>query len=192
MAVMYTIMSYGGLVMALVCLGIALVMFFRFDIPKVFGDMTGRTQKRAIEKIRKEGYESGISKQKAVKVHADSAEIKAHAMETDIRENMVTSKKLPSPEGVTNTVFHVYDPEEDTSVLSALPEEVTTVLQMAAEPETSVLASEEEEKTTVLSADITEGIIRIPDEILTPPGTIHRVLDLIVTHTSERIGTERE
>ena len=57
MATVFTIMAYGGMALAVICLAIAIILFIKWDIRKVFGDITGRTERKTIERIRSEGYE---------------------------------------------------------------------------------------------------------------------------------------
>ena len=276
MATVFTIMAYGGMALAVICLVFAIILFVKWDIPKVFGDISGRTEKKTIEKIRKEGYEANASKQTSIKASTDTGKIRVRQTNTDAliggrngasgkiagRSNGTTEvnkninrESAATKEDVTNTVFHVYqseefNPEEETTVLNqAAPnEEETTVLSQASEEEetsvlsqppeeeeTSVLSqSPEEEETTVLSQTPKEeetsvlnqtseeegttvlsnktkdtggedmhpseesttilaesnvaGVIQLPNEIFTQPGTVAKVLDFIVTHTDDEIS----
>ena len=56
MTTIYAILSYGGLTLAVISLAVSITLFIKWKIAKVFGDLTGRTQKKAIERIQKEGY----------------------------------------------------------------------------------------------------------------------------------------
>ena len=49
---LYTAMFYGGLILAIIFLIAAGIIFFVMDIPKAFGVVTGKTQRKAIEEIR--------------------------------------------------------------------------------------------------------------------------------------------
>lgn len=276
MATVFTIMAYGGMALAVICLVFAIIFFVKWDIPKVFGDISGRTEKKTIEKIRKEGYEANASKQTSIKASTDTGKIRVRQTNTDAliggrngasgkitgRSNGTTEvnkninrESAATKEDVTNTVFHVYqseefNPEEETTVLNqAAPnEEETTVLSQASEEEetsvlsqppeeeeTSVLSqSPEEEETTVLSQTPKEeetsvlnqtseeegttvlsnktkdtggedmhpseesttilaesnvaGVIQLPNETFTQPGTVAKVLDFIITHTDDEIS----
>lgn len=264
MATVFTIMAYGGMALAVICLVFAIILFVKWDIPKVFGDISGRTEKKTIEKIRKEGYEANASKQTSIKASTDTGKIKVRQTNTDAliggrngasgkiagRSNGTTEvnkninrESAATKEDVTNTIFHVYqpeefNPEEDTTVLNqAAPEEEETTLlsQPPEEEETSVLsqASEEEEttvlsqppeeeetsvlcqtseeegttvlsnkiqdvggedmhpseeSTTILAESNVAGVIQLPNETFTQPGTVAKVLDFIVTHTDDEIS----
>ncbi len=291
MATVFTIMSYGGLVLAVICLIIAVILFIKWNIPKVFGNVTGHTQRRTIERIRKEGYEANATKQSAIKAAGETGKITVRKTETDSLQTGRTKKQsknvtvgtppIANParretavtkENVTNTVFQVYQPgevettvlsdpaggeetmvlnqsnseeqttvlnqsnseeqttvlnqpnseeqttvlnqpnsEEQTTVLNQpetenqtavlsqyTPEEGTTVLsRTSAEEETTVLQADEkqggqnmhpsEASTTILTENQVDGVIQLPNETITPPGTVAKVLDFMITHTDEGI-----
>ncbi len=52
---LYTVMFYGGLVLAIIFLIVSGILFFVLDIPKAVGVVTGKTQRKAIEEIRAGG-----------------------------------------------------------------------------------------------------------------------------------------
>ena len=279
MATVFTIMSYGGLALAVICLIIAVILFIKWNIPKVFGNVTGRTQRKTIERIRKEGYEANATKQSAIKAAGETGKITVRKTETDSLQTGRTKKQsknvavgtppIANParretavtkENVTNTVFQVYQPgevettvlsdpaggeetmvlnqsnseeqttvlnqsnseeqttvlnqpnsEEQTTVLNQpetenqtavlnqyTPEEGTTVLsRTSAEEGTTVLQTDEkqggqnmhpsEASTTILTENQVDGVIQLPRETITPPGTVAKVLDFVVTHTNEGI-----
>lgn len=279
MATVFTIMSYGGLALAVICLIIAVILFIKWNIPKVFGNVTGRTQRKTIERIRKEGYEANATKQSAIKAAGETGKITVRKTETDSLQTGRTKKQpknvtggtppiantarretAVTKENVTNTVFQVYQPgevettvlsdpaggeetmvlnqsnseeqttvlnqpnseeqttvlnqsnsEEQTTVLNQpgaenqtavlsqyTPEEGTTVLShTSAEEETTVLQTDEkqggqnmhpsEASTTILTENQVDGVIQLPKETITPPGTVAKVLDFMITHTDEGI-----
>ncbi|MDD6331266.1 MAG: hypothetical protein PUA59_02255 [Clostridium sp.] len=279
MATVFTIMSYGGLALAVICLIIAVILFIKWNIPKVFGNVTGRTQRKTIERIRKEGYEANATKQSAIKAAGETGKITVRKTETDSLQTGRTTKQsknvavgtppIANParretavtkENVTNTVFQVYQPgevettvlsdpagdeetmvlnqsnseeqttvlnqsnseeqttllnqpnsEEQTTVLNQpetenqtavlsqyTPEEGTTVLsRTSAEEGTTVLQADEKQggqnmhpsevSTTILTENQVEGVIQLPEETITAPGTVAKVLDFIMTHTDEGI-----
>lgn len=161
MATVFTIMSYGGMALAVICLILAVVLFVKWNIPKVLGDLTGHTEKKTIERIREEGYEVSTSKKSFMKTAEDTGRIKIRKTNTDTladensekKKNIVQESAVTKEENVTTTVLNVYNPEEETMVLAqAQSEEDTTVLSgMSMEKETTVLGSSStEEETTVL------------------------------------------
>ena len=53
----YNILFIGGLIACIIFLIATVVLFFVLNIPKVFGVVSGRTEKKAIQEIRESGYE---------------------------------------------------------------------------------------------------------------------------------------
>ncbi len=77
----YKILFYGGIICAIIFLILTIVLFFVLKIPAVFGNLSGSTQRKRIEEIRKSGYES-VSKKKAIhdstsKITVREAEMKS-------------------------------------------------------------------------------------------------------------------
>ncbi len=60
----YQIMFYGGLILAIISIILAIVLFFKLNIGKVVGDLTGYNAKHDIKLIRENGIESGSKKSK--------------------------------------------------------------------------------------------------------------------------------
>lgn len=208
MTTVFTVMSYGGMALAVICLVIAVILFIKWNIPKVFGDITGHTERKAIERIRQEGYQVNSSKKVFRNNSGATGKIKIRRMDSGKLDDETSGKSnyMDSPLQ-----------ERDTSRESAITEEeniTTTVLQNYAsaegtmvsdqeqvEPETTVLSSTSvsEEETTVLSGNSAttvlaensvDGVIHIPDECFTQPGHVAKVLDVIITHTEDTIPDE--
>ena len=68
MAQIYTVISIVSYSLAAVFFVISCFMWFRFKIPKIAGDLSGRTAKKSIEKMRKKNEESGNKSHKATPV----------------------------------------------------------------------------------------------------------------------------
>ncbi|SEF96453.1 hypothetical protein SAMN04487934_105172 [Eubacterium ruminantium] len=79
----YKALLYGGIGVAIVFLILTIVLFFVLKIPAVIGNLTGSTQKKRIEEIRKTGYES-ISKDKAI--HDSTSKITVREAEMKTKE----------------------------------------------------------------------------------------------------------
>lgn len=75
---MYKTLFIVGLIVAITCLLLAVVLFFVLKIPKALGVVTGRSEKKAIEEIRASGYES-----RAKKEHASHDRIRVRDAEMD-------------------------------------------------------------------------------------------------------------
>ncbi|MDE7366136.1 MAG: hypothetical protein K2N24_02140 [Lachnospiraceae bacterium] len=207
MTTVFTIMSYGGMALAVICLVIAVILFIKWNIPKVFGDITGRTERKAIERIQQEGYEVNAPQKAFLKSSGASGKIKVRKMNSGRLDSSTGSEMnhtdspleerdtsresaVTKEEKMTTAVLHVHDASEETTVLE----------QESAEPETVVLSgtSVEEETTvlnkasatTILAENSVDGVINIPDECITQPGQVEKVLDFIITHTEAVIPHE--
>ncbi len=59
MAEVLSIISIISFVIAGICLTLAVFFWFKFDIPAVIGDLSGRTARKSIAKMREENEKSG-------------------------------------------------------------------------------------------------------------------------------------
>ena len=189
MSTVYTVMGYGGLVLAIACLVFAIVLFINWNIPKILGDITGHSQRKAIERIQREGYEASASKQEAISNVNETGKITIR--KTDTEEIRMSQRESAAANEDTTTVLQQAAEDEDTTTVlqqAAEDEDITTVLQQAAKDEdiTTVLqqAAEEEHATTVLP----NSVIQLPPEKITDAGTVQQVLELIVTHTDKVVS----
>lgn len=96
----YKILFYGGIICAIIFLILTIVLFFVLKIPAVFGNLSGSTQRKRIEEIRKSGYES-VSKKKAIhdstsKITVREAEMKS-ADSGKLEEQKKEEKKETKP-----------------------------------------------------------------------------------------------
>lgn len=155
MSTVYTVMGYGGLVLAIACLVFAIVLFINWNIPKILGDITGHSQRKAIERIQREGYEASASKQEAIRNVNETGKITIRKTDTE-EIRMSQRESAAANEDITTGLNRETEGEDTTTVLNqaAESEDTTTVLQQASEDEdtTTVLhqAAEDEDTTTVL------------------------------------------
>lgn len=171
MTTVFTIMSYGGMILAVICLVLAVVLFIRWDIPKILGDITGHTERKALEQMRKEGYVGDHWNRSILPSVAGTGKIRVRKTD-DLPEVSLAEDETAAVE--TSSA------EDETLVLEAASvEEETVVLETA---------STEEEVTTVLEENPTEGVIYIQDENITSPGTVVKVLDFVMVHTDHSIA----
>jgi len=84
---MYKTLFLVGLIVALVCLLLSVVLFFIFKIPKALGVVTGSAERKAIAEIRASGYESKTKKEaihaSQDKIHVRDAEMDTGALRKD-------------------------------------------------------------------------------------------------------------
>ncbi len=187
MSTVYTVMGYGGLVLAIACLVFAIVLFINWNIPKILGDITGHSQRKAIERIQREGYEASASKQEAIRNVNETGKITIR--KTDTEEIRMSQRESAAANEDTTTVLHQAAEDEDTTTVlhqAAEDEDTTTVLHQTDEDVTTVLhqTTEGEHVTTVLP----NSVIQLPPEKITDAGTVQQVLELIVTHTDKVVS----
>ena len=147
----YIFLISAGL--AVLCLILSVILFFVLKIPRVIGDLTGSTAKKAIESIRNQNEKSGD------KVHKTSYVNKQRGRITD---KMTDSGKLiPTAsvnEGgamatakISTTVLATQARESyEASLLEGNTEE-TTILDSSSGNETTVLSQNTGNEKTVLS-----------------------------------------
>lgn len=123
---------------------VGIALFFLLDVPKLYGDVSGRTAKKAIEAIRQQNESTG---NKAYKPSAVNAE--RNAERGKLTDKITQSGRLQSQ--TTGLPVSVGTEKLDTSTLMPQPSE-TTVLAEAAN-ETTVLEQPVGE-TTVLTGTI--------------------------------------
>lgn len=124
----YRYIFLGAAVGAGIMLVLSVVLFFVLRIPRIIGDLTGRTAKRAIEKIRK------INEQTGDKAHNSSAVNLERGSVTDKISNSGRLIRRSGPKYGTGMITE----KIPTQNLSAASEgENTTVLQI--QEETTVL-----------------------------------------------------
>lgn len=71
MAETLSTLSIISFVLAVIALAIAIVLWFFFDIPMVIGDLTGRTARKSIAKMRAENEKSGVKISKESGINAE-------------------------------------------------------------------------------------------------------------------------
>ena len=125
-------LSIAAYIAAGVLLLIAVALFFLLDIPKLYGDVSGRTAKKAIEAIRQQNESTGNKAYKPSAVNAERGRL---------TDKISSSGRLQSqtdglPVGVGTEKF-------DTSTLAPQPNETTVLEQPAGE-------------TTVLTGSLTQ------------------------------------
>ena len=186
------IFLYCGIA-ALVFLAIAIILFFVLKIPQVFGELTGRTARKAVEEMASGG--TPTIKKKTDKKSKGKKETKKPANGTPSKKQvrLVTHDDIPTPTLMPRR-------EEETSIRSEGETEVlgvgtteteTEVLGAGmTEAETEVIgAGIQESETTVLGAVEAEtDILQMPETQVTPEKADFVVVRSIVEiHTDEVI-----
>lgn len=181
----YRYIYMGGLIMAIIMLLLALFLFFYFKIPKVIGDLTGATARKAIENIRNQNESSGdkthgpsdINKERGKLTDKISQSGRLIKGRTDSLGGMFKTAKIGtqqlSPDSSSN----------ETTVLSGMNE--TTILNYSDMNETTVLNYEGMNETTVLNNNSMNET-----QLLTPINVTAFVIEKEITfiHSYEEIA----
>lgn len=72
MAQIYQMISLGAFFLAIICFMVALVCWFKFNIPKIIGDLSGRTAQKSIAQMRAHNEMTGKKTFQAKKITTDS------------------------------------------------------------------------------------------------------------------------
>lgn len=148
----YNVFFIGGLVLAGIMFVASVLIFFLLNIPHVFGDLTGRNARKAIENIRNQNESSGDKLYKTSQVNRERGKL------TD--KISPSGSLMRDPSGILGGGAMA---TEKISTQELPPESnETTVLEAASE--TTVLTSESGE-TTVLDTPTEMPVFQIEYEI---------------------------
>ena len=152
---MYKTLFYVGLIVMLACLILAIVLFFVLKIPKAFGVVTGRAQKKAIEEIRTHGYESQSKKKNVVeRIQVRNAEMDTGSLKVNKNSEKLTEKesddsdKLRSRRGRAGKDLTLENEQTEVLGFESKAEGAFTTAG-----KTAKAAFGEQDSTDVLSAD---------------------------------------
>lgn len=129
-------LSVVAYIIAGVLLLVAIALFFLLNIPKLYGDLTGKNARKAIESIRQqnEGAITAKTAKGSKKSSASSASPTTGSFKT---EKFSTTKLMESQE---TTILA--QSSSETTVLSQ-PTSETTVLSATASAETTILSQQQ-------------------------------------------------
>ena len=180
---MYQIMLFGGISLAVVMLFVSILLFVKYNIVKVVGDISGSTARKAINEIRKQNEQTGdkhyISSQLTsdIKIKSSKATSSDLSIKTDkISKSEKISKKLTNKE--------VQQPQYQTSPATELlqPTVGTELLQQVVETDIDC-----QNKTTQL--DITLVKTEVLTDVYSPPVNYNFEIEyeIILINTNEYI-----
>lgn len=162
---MYRYLSMGAAIACGIMVVVSLVLFVQLQIPKVIGDLTGRTARKAIEDIRKQNEEGGSKVYRSSSVNlrrgkltdkiTPSGRIEARhttPFGTGVITEKISTQELPLTEDSYDTTL--LGTENETTVLSQVPEAASVP---SLTTETTVLQrwEEENDRSFVIEYEIT-------------------------------------
>ena len=161
----YRYIFIGAAVLSLLCLIVAVLLFFALGIPKVIGDLTGYTTKKAIEKIKSQndddvnnGNKSGM-RNRGRETLTDKITPSGKIVEKStvfIDDGGMATSKI-STGRLENEAYESYE----TSLLDNQSSEQTTLLDLYENPETTV--SEQTDEVFTIEREI---LFVFSDEII--------------------------
>lgn len=97
MAETLSLISTVAFVMAAICLAVAILIFVRFKIPSVIGDLSGRNARKSIEQMRKMNENSGNKSYKPSKVNSERGKL-TETMKGDRKNSAIKNQGDEKPE----------------------------------------------------------------------------------------------
>lgn len=163
-----------------VCLAIAIILWFYFRIPTVIGDLSGRTAKKSIEKMRIANERTGTKNYKESKTNAERGKLTGTMPDMGKTSN----KKEPADEEMPETAL--LDENLETNFESketgVLYEESTELLDGM--EKTSLL--EDENATARLD------VLLEKEKNKTGGKKLIMIEEIMLIHTNEEINLERK
>lgn len=134
----------GGAVLAGLMLVLTVLLFFLLQIPRVIGDLTGSTARKAIEDIRQQNAQTGVKVHKSSQVNRERGKVTAKISPSGQVQQQQTGGAGGMKTGKLSTQKLSREAAETT--LLDQPASETTVLDQPA-AETTVLAQPGDETT---------------------------------------------
>lgn len=179
----YRYIFIGAAILSALMLFVAVLLFILLKIPRVIGDLSGRTARKAIENIRNQNEASGDKTYRSSAVNRERGKITDRISPTG---SLLKTPTDPLVAGMaTEKIGTRKLSSEDTEVLDS---GATTVLDSNSN-ETTVLSAEiGGNETTVLFAQPSEAAF--PDEAL-QTGTVFEIeYEITYIHTDEAVPAE--
>lgn len=137
-------LSLVSYILAGVLFLLAIALFFLLNVPKLFGDVTGSTARKAIESIRQQNEESGDKAYKPSPINAERGKLTDKISPSGRLESRINLGVAPGTEKFSTTELSSQAQAQDTTVLAEGSNE-TTVL------------NNEPTETTILNSEATSG-----------------------------------
>lgn len=133
-------LSIAAYIAAGVFLLTAIALFFLLDVPKLYGDVSGRTAKKAIEAIRQQNESTGNKAYKPSAVNAERGKLTDKISPSGRLESQVSGNSIGV--GTEKLSRASVDSQSNETTVLDQPVGETTVLQRQIIGETTVLSPE--------------------------------------------------
>lgn len=140
MAVNYLNIFYIFLVLAIAFLLLAVFLFIKLNIPKVIGDLSGKTSQRAIKKTREQNKNTGKKEYKSSTVNAKRGKVtdkmndKKQQRSANVAYADIKTDPIGMPEGTAVLASNdapIYSADTTEVLADTQPEQATSVLSEA-------------------------------------------------------------
>lgn len=172
-------------VIAGVCFVLAILFWFVFDIPTVFGDLTGRTARKSIAKMRENNEKSGVKSFKHSKINVDRGKLTGvpETTENIAQETKGNKVVIEDETGLLDEATALLVESEETTLL--VESEETGLLEENVE--TGLLA--EVEETGLLVEDNETALLEeiVQYNIPASGKSLEMIESIMLIHTREVI-----
>ena len=154
MATIYNYISLASYILAILFLVIAVIMFFRYDIRKIIGDLSGRNARKSVEAMKKKVVEKeDTSTSLGSRMNRDVTTEKLGATTAKINEDEDATVYLDKSEDATvyleeDSDATMYLEDEDATMYLDKEEDATVHLDVR-----SISEDEDDEQTQILSVE---------------------------------------
>jgi len=141
------VMFYGGIILAISMLIVSVLLFIKFKIHNVIGDLTGIAEKRAIKNIEQNKSNSKLSnsgKLNSKKIAKDKGAVSVYDLMKKTDELQILEENLKNTEHITTRLV-----AEETTVLNMAESELDYDFN-----QTTVLSEVQEEPFFYLERDL--------------------------------------
>ncbi len=160
----YELCFYGGLALAIIFLIATIVLFIVLNIPKVFGDLTGRSAKKNIkEKKQNVKTKDSVAKKEQAKYYNQGSgkitvrETVSEKSDKTGMSDMVEAKKTSNAISEERKALDIEETEVLDATMKVIESQKATANSVLDEEETDVLRGNiDEEETDVLRAEFEE------------------------------------
>lgn len=128
---------------------VAIALFFLLDVPKLYGDVSGRTARKAIEAIRQQNESTGNKAYKPSAVNAERGKLTDKITQSGKLQSQTAG--LPVGVGTEKFATDALQPQSSETTVLTAPANETTVLSdtlPTESGETTLLVNEESQAVT--------------------------------------------
>lgn len=190
---LYHNLFMGCLILALICLVIAIVVFFVCDILNVFSYLTGRKAKKQIKELEEENASSG----RLLRRERNNMQYVAQEMKEDMGVRGAIMPGARKVENVVEPVKKEQTTDQATSLLQESGADATSLLQEESGADATSLLQEDllmeqqerfdDPQTTVLSEEVLDGATAALKKGNVGIGTFKIEREIILIHAEEVI-----